>query len=156
LNTLTPALLSQLYSQESNDPFLTLITLNHSSFSAPIRLVNNSVDIISRTNTFTAFPVRITLPADDGETAREVSIEFDNVSRELINEIRQVTDSIDVTLEMVLASIPDEVQIELAELKIYSISYNKTTINAKLAFDTFLNIEMDAEKYTPTNFPGLF
>lgn len=156
MNTLTPALLSQLFSAESNDPFLTLVTLSHSTFVSDIRLVNNTVDIVSRGNTYLAFPVSIILPTDDGETSREVSIEFDNVSRELINELRTVTDSIDVKLEMVLASLPDEVQIELAELKIYTVAYTKTKVSAKLIVDNFLNTEMTSERYTTTNFPGLF
>lgn len=118
--------------------------------------MNNTEDIVSRGNTFTAFPVSIILPVDDGESSREVSIEFDNVSRELINELRSVTDSIDVTLEMILASIPDEVQIELAELKIYTITYNKTKVSGRLIVDNFLNTEMTSERYTPTNYPGLF
>jgi len=155
-NQLSAELLAQLYYQESNDPFLILLTLSHESFPSDIRLVNNSVDIVSRTLTYTAFPMKIKLPMDDGESAREISIEFDNVSLELLNEIRTVTTSIDVKIEMVLASIPNDVQIEINDLKIQTVSYNKDTISARLFLDGFLNTEMTSEKYLPENFPGLF
>jgi hypothetical protein len=156
LNILSNELLAQLYSRESNDPFLTLITLSHPDFSSDIRLVNNSVDIVSRGETFVAFPVNIILPSDDGESTREVSITFDNVSRELMNELRTIITPIDVKLEMILASIPDIVQIELAELKIQSISYDAKKVAAKLVMDNFLNVEMTSERYTPEAFRGLF
>jgi len=154
-NTLTPELLAQLYCQESADPFITLITLSHPTFD-DIRLVNNTENITSNGLEYISFPVRLRLPMDDGETNREISIEFDNVSLELIEEIRTVTDPISVKLEMVLASIPDEVQFSFTELNIQSLSYNKTRISARLFMDSFLNTEISSEKYTPLTFPGLF
>lgn len=155
-NVLTPQLIAQLLSQESDDPFLTLLTLEHEDFVAPIRLVNNSVDILSRTNTFMAFPMRITFPADDGETARVFKIEFDNVSLALVEQMRTVLTPITVTLEMILASMPDAVQMSQGELKIQNITYNSSKISATIVLDTFLNTEVTSERYIPQNFPGLF
>lgn len=155
-NSLSPELLAQLFSQESNDPFLTLVTLTHPSFAGPIYLVNNSENIISRGMEFLSFPMRISLPMDDGESNREVAIDFDNVSLEIIGELRKVTDYIDVSMEMVLASIPDEVQMELKELKIGNITYNPSKVSAKLFMDSFLYSALTSETYSPSNFPGLF
>lgn len=155
-NQLSPELLAQLYYQDSEDVFLTLLTLSHPSFVADVRMVNNSVDIISRGNTFIAFPFKIRLPVDDGESAREVSIEFDNVSLEILDELRTVTTAIDVKIEMILASIPNDVQISIEELKIQNVSYNKHTVSARLFMDSFLTTELNAELYSPTLYPGIF
>jgi len=154
-NTISPQLIAQLYAQESSDPFLMLVTISHDSF-ADIRLVNNSENIISRDLTFTAFPMKITLPADDGETVKEARIEFDNVALELIDEIRTVTTPMTCKLELVLASIPDDVQISLEELKIGNVTYNKQRVSARLYLDNFMNTALGSEKYDPKNFPGLF
>ena len=155
MRDLSNSLLAEFFKQESNDPFLTLVTLYHSSFGY-IRFVNNTEDIVSRGNTYSAFPLKFTFPVDDGRTTREVEIEFDNVSLELIDEIRSSTNLIDVTIEMILASNPDNVEIEIGELKIKSVSYDQNTIKAKLRMDDFLNTELSSEKYKPTNFPGIF
>lgn len=155
MRDLSNELLNQLFKQESEDPFLMLVTLSHDDFDT-IYLVNNTVNISSRGISYIAFPVKITLPSDDGETQREVSIEFDNASAALIAAIRSVTTLIDVKIEMVLASNPDKVEIELGELRIKNINYNKTSIRAHLFMDDFLNTEVTGEKYNPTNFPGLF
>lgn len=157
-NSLSPELLAQLYAQESNDPFLMLVTISHSSFSSSIRLVNNSENIVSRGQTFQAFPLKIRLPVDDGESNREVSIDFDNVSLALIDEIRSVSseERIRVKLEMVLASLPNDVQMSLEELQILNVTYNKLRVSAKLGLDDFLNTELTCEKYNPSTYPGIF
>jgi hypothetical protein len=155
MNNLSPELLAQLYCQNSDDPFIALVTLSHPSFTT-LRLVNNTVNVVSRGNTFLSFPLRFRLPVDDGESAREVHMEFDNVGLDLIDEIRTVTTPIDVTIELVLASLPNVVQVELGELKISNISYNSKSITAKLYLDGFMNVEMTSEKYSPSLYPGLF
>jgi hypothetical protein len=154
-NALSPELLAQLFAQESDDPFLILVTISHASFTT-IRLVNNSTQIVSRGNTYLPFPMSIKLPVDDGETAKGVSIDFDNVSLELLDELRTVTTPMDVSLEMILASIPNVVQMSLYDLKITNVTYTKTRVSASLILDTFLNTEMTGESYGPTNFPGIF
>ena len=155
-NTLTPELLAQLYAQESTDPLLMLVTLSHEDFVESYYLVNNSEEIISRGQTFSPFPMMITLPGDDGETVRGVSIEFDNISLELVELIRSVTSPMSVKLEIILASMPDVVQMELDELKIQNLSYNARRISANLILDSFLNTEITSERYTPSLYPGLF
>ena len=158
MNTLSAQMLAQLYAQESNDPFLVLVTLSHPSFASPIRLVRNSENITSRGNVYSAYPFSITLPADDGERIKEVNIEFDNVSLLLVDEFRSITgdESIAVKVELILASIPNDVQYGIEELRVNSIQYDRNRIRASLRLDDFLNTEMPGERYTPTNFRGLY
>jgi hypothetical protein len=154
-NQLSSDLLRQLYAQESDDPLLMLVTLTHPQFS-PIRLVNNVEDIVSNGLTYSAFPMRIRLSTDDGETQREVEIQFDNVGLDLIDELRTVTTPINVVIDMILASDPNQVQMTIQELKMRSVSYSVNRISARLYLDNFLNVELTSEQYTPQNFPGLF
>ncbi len=155
-NELSAELLAQIFSQNSNDPFLTLVTLSHDSFAGEICLVNNTKNIVSRGRTFRAFPMSIRLPMDDGETARNFVIDFDNASLELIEEIRSVTTKIGVKLEMILASMPDAVQMSQEDLEISTLSYTATKISANIVLDGFLNSELTSEQYGPSNFPGIF
>lgn len=153
-NELTSELQAQIFAQESNDPFLTLVTLTSVAFTA--QLVNNSKDIVSRGITYTAFPMKITLPVDDGQTARQFAIDFDNASLLLITGLRSVTGNIGVKIEMILASMPDVVQFSFADLTVASISYSATKITATIMMDNFLSVEMTSERYGPSGFPGLF
>ncbi len=155
-NTLSPELLAQIFGQQADDCFLILLTITHPSLPTPIRFVNNVENITSNGDEYEAFPFKITLPMDDGESAREVAVEFDNVSLELVTELRTITDPLDVNLKMILGSIPDDIQLELAELKIGSVNYDQHKITGKMYQDNFMSSAMTSEKYTPLNFPGLF
>jgi hypothetical protein len=67
-----------------------------------------------------------------------------------------VVNPISVKIEIVLASLPDEVQIVYDDLKIRNVTYTKQRISAKLYMDTFLNVELGSETYSPSKYPGLF
>ncbi len=153
-NEISDALKAQIFAQESDDPFLALITLTNVAFTA--RLVNNSTDIISRGFTYTAFPMNVRMPNDDGETSRDFEISFENVSRDLIENFRTVTGDIGCKVEMILASIPDVVQVSYEDMLIRSITYNATKISARVILDSFLAVEIPGERYTPALYPGMF
>ena len=154
-NNISAQLLAQFYGQSSDDPLLTLLTITHPSITT-VRLVNNTVDIVSRGNTYTALPFKIRPPSDDGESRREAELTLDNITLDLIDELRTVTSPMEVTMELVLASMLDTVQLSYEELKIRNISYNKDSIRASLYMDDFLNTEMTSEKYSPSLYPGLY
>ena len=155
-NVLSPELLAQIFSQQADDCFLTLLTISHPDILVPFRFVNNTENIISNGLTYSAFPFKITLPPDNGEDAKEAAIVLDNVSLELIQILRQITTPLDIDLKMVLGSIPDDIQMELAELKMGNIQYNSQAITGKMYQDNFMYSAMTSETYTPKNFPGLF
>jgi len=152
---LTNKLLDELYNQESSDPLLMLVAISNPAFST-LYLVNNTVDIVSRGNTYIALPLKITPSADDGESNRTAKLELDNVSLEVIDEFRTVTDTMEVTIEAVLGSDPDIVEIEIGQLIISNINYNANSIVADLLFDDFLRTKLTSEDYTPFIYPGLF
>ena len=151
---LSSELKDQLFAQESNDPFLTLLTIEGND--GTYRLVNNTTDFVSRGNTFSAFPMKVRLPADDGESAREFQLDFDNASLLLIRALRAVTEPIPCKVEMVLASLPDVVQMSVEDLLIRSVTYNDKQVSAKIVLDNFLAIGMTSERYTPSLYPGMF
>lgn len=153
-NDLSAELKAQLFKQESEDPFLTLLTLTGSTET--FRLVNNTRDIVSRGETYTAFPMRVRLPGDDGESAREFQIDFDNASLLLITALRSVTEPLPCKIEMILASLPDVVQISVEDLLVRSVTYNKNTVTARIVLDNFLVVGVPSEKYTPSLYPGMF
>lgn len=153
-NELSNDLKAQLFKQEAEDPYLTLLTIEGSD--GTYRLVNNTRDFVSRGQTFVAFPMKVRMPVDDGESAREFQLDFDNASLLLIRALRSVTEPIPCKVEMVLASMPDVVQSSVEDLLIKSVSYNAKQVTAKIVLDNFLAVAMTSESYTPSLYPGLF
>lgn len=156
MNNLSNNLLSEMFSQTSSDPFLMLVTMSHESFASTLYLVNNIEDVTSNGQVYTAFPMKVVLPTDDGTSVREVKLQMDNVSLELIDEIRSVITPIDVKVEMILASTPDTIEMDLGELRIKNITYDGKGISASLYLDDFLNTELPSEKYTPEIYVGIY
>lgn len=153
-NELSAELKAQIFAQESSDPFLTLLTLT--TPTTIYRLVNNTKDIISGGQVFSAFPMKVRLPVDDGENARDFQIEFDNASLLLLAALRSVTQPIECRIDMILASMPDVIQMSVEDLLIRSIVYDKQKISAKIVLDNFLSVAMTCERYTPIAYPGMY
>lgn len=142
--------------QNTDQVFLFLVTLDHEDLSAPIRVVNNVENISSRGYVYTAFPFDLILPQDDGDTLPQVIISLSNVDLSLVDEIRSLTGSLDVTLEIILASSPDTVEMSIDGMKTISIQYDAQKIEATCQVEDTLNLVFPNETYLPFNFPGLF
>ena len=98
----------------------------------------------------------VTLSEDAEDVERTVSIVFDNVSLALIEQMRVSTNPLDAKIDMILASMPDDIQISIPDLKIRNVIYDAQTIKATLYVDDILNTGLPDEKYTPSSHPGLF
>lgn len=154
--TLSNELKSQLFKQFSEDPFISLYELSHPNFDSTFYLAANSEDVISNGQTYQFYPMQVSLPADDGETTREVQLRLDNINLAIITELRKVTTPVQVVLKMVLASDPDTIQYQLSDLKLANINYNSRQIVGTLTLDDFLSVGLTSERYNPDNFPGIF
>jgi len=146
----------QMFDPHSDDPFLLLLIMRHDSWATDQFLVNNNEDIVSNGNTFIGLPMTVKLPQEDGETVPTVQIEIDNVSIDLIDEIRSITSPIQAEVYGVLSSNPDIIETELKELEISNIEYNASKITATLVLNSFLSQNIPPENYSPSLFPGLF
>lgn len=142
--------------QNTDEVFLFLITLSHDDLLNPIRVVNNVENINSRGMEFTAFPFDLILPQDDGDTLPQVIISLSNVDLSLVDEIRSLNSSLDVTLEIVLASNPSYVEMSIEGMKTISVQYDAQKIEATCQIEDVLNLVFPKDSYLPSNFPGLF
>ncbi len=59
---LSDALKQAAFLQDTDEVFLALLTIAHADISPSIRVVNNTENITSNGNLFTAFPFDIQLP----------------------------------------------------------------------------------------------
>lgn len=155
MSNLSNTAIEQIYRSESTDPALLLLTLmfpNNNTFY----YVNNTEDITSNGQVFTAFPFNFTLPSDDPETQPNLSIILDNVGLELIDDFSSNTDSINAKVELVFASNPDFVEVTIENLIVKTIGYNKYQITINLGYEDIFNTSIPSNTYNAKDFPGLF
>lgn len=153
--TLSGTALASIHAQETGEVWLVLLTISHPSMATPIRVVNNNEDITSRGALYQAFPFDIVLPGEDPDGITKAVLRFDNVERTAITAIRSLTSPPSVTIEVILASAPDTVEIAFGGLTLRNVTYDAVQVEGELLFES-LWTEPITVTMTPSRFPGLF
>jgi len=153
--TVSSTLVEAVLSQETTEVYLILLTISSDDLSYDLRFVNNYENIDSGGETFQAFPFQIALPHDEERRLPSVKIIIDNVSREIIDEIRILTTPPTVQMDIILASDPDTIEDGPYILTLREVSWNRLSISGRLQGDDILN-QKYGEQFTPQNAPGLF
>lgn len=145
----------QATAQHNDDPFLVLLTLDHETLTAPIRIVRNRQDVISRGDTYIAYPFTITL-AGDTEEAPSARVTVSNVARSIGKALEQLITPPSATIEIVLASTPDTVERTWSNFQLLDVSWDAFRITGTLGVQEYWNEPWPKIRVTPTRFPGLF
>lgn len=153
--TLSSNALASIHAQETGEVWLVLLTIENTGLATPIRVVNNNENITSRGNVYQAFPFEIVLPGEDPDGISKAVLRFDNVDRTAIQAIRGLPSAPTVTIEVILASAPDTVEISFGGMSLRNVRYDATVVEGELHFESLYN-EPITFTMTPSRFPGLF
>lgn len=145
-----------IYNPETQEIILPLLTISHDSLPEPYRFVANTEAITSRGNEYTPLAFRFTLPDNVNSEITGMAVEFDNVDLLGGKLLRQIQEPFDITLELVLSSNPDVVEIVYDKLTLRSGSYDVMTASFDLGYKNFEGRKFPKDSFTPDKFPGLF
>lgn len=172
LDSLSSNAIAKLFSPESDDVFITLLTISGSGFST-IRLADNYTTRLSETADdilygvqsnlgggttydFTYLPFNITLPTEEFSAAPRCKITISDVTRLLIPTIRTIQSAPSVQIDIVLASAPNVVEVTFGSFLLGNVNYNADTISADLTVDSLSVEPFPQHTFNPSYFPGLF
>ena len=144
------------YGPDIDTVWLVLATIEHADLSDHLRVVNNTEDIVSQGNTFTACPFEISLPddTDDGPPGARVTI--DNVSQEMTIALRTIDSPAQITFEVIDAAAPDDIEIEYADLTLRDIEIDVAQVRGTVGFDDARLESFPSHNFSPGFFPGAF
>lgn len=145
-----------LIDQNTDQVFLWLLTITHEATGETHRLVSNIDDIVSRGETYLAFPFEFVLPSDDGETLPEIPIVIHYVSDELVALLRKHADGVVVLAEIILASAPDQPEYTIEDLVIKTVTYDAGQVTLTAKVEDLMSQRFPADDYLPRSFPGMF
>lgn len=155
-----------IFGQETGEVPIALVTIEHADFPTPLRLCSAPIDrlsttplkygLTSRGDEYLFCPMSIALPDDADERAPSAQLVIENVSRELVETIRSVSTPGTATLEMVLASSPDVVEIPYEDFEIRNAQYNADVITIEMSIAGLDEEPYPAGMFGPAGFPGLF
>lgn len=163
---LTLATWEALLSQETQVPFLVLLTISMDQLGdgnwTCLHLTNNNEDVVSTIadgvtpETYISFPFEFTLPASTPGQISQVSLSVTNVSQELIDYIRNVVSPMVVNLYIVTATEPDVIVVEHPAYTWRNLQYDVSTISGSISLENLLSEPFPGDLMAPYNFPGLF
>lgn len=145
-----------LIDQNTDQVFLWLLTITHEATGETHRLVSNLDDVVSRGETYLAFPFEFVLPSDDGETLPEIPIVIHYVSDELVALLRKHADGVVVLAEIILASAPDQPEYTIEDLVIKTVTYDAGQVTLTAKVEDLMSQRFPADDYLPRSFPGMF
>lgn len=154
-----------MYAQQTSEVFIILITIEHPNFTDPIRVASDSFEVLpdagvrgvlSRGMEFVYVPFTLELPQEDDTGVSRATLSIDNISREIVAYVRQASSSLNVTIEIVLSSNVDLVEITAPDFKLDNVSYDAFTVTGDLTMEYFELEPFPARRFTPSDFPGLF
>lgn len=145
--------------QETNQVFLVLLLIDHSSLTEPIRIVNNFEDISSNGATYIGCPFAITFPSDLEDQLPAVTLSIDNVDRQIVAAVRNIdpTDGPATSeISVVLASSPDTIEVGPMSLTLREVSYDAALVTGTMQPEDILNEPYPGDIFSPGFYPGLF
>ena len=168
---LSPRKKIALFSQETEDYDIYLLTVTHPEWSEPLRISTDATSIVgeddgtgmpiygtvSRGNTYYFLPIRANLPDSKQEGAPECTLTIDNVSRYVSPHLLSVQ-SINprVTVEVVNSFDTDTVDMVWPELDLSTATVTQDSVEVKLAMDMAQNEPVPWLRFVPAYFPNLF
>ena len=155
---------SNLYAQNTDEVYTTLLTIDHADLLEPIRVTQDPKEelstgvrgIISRGDEFVALPFEFVMPNQDGNRSSRARLKIDNISREIVAAARAISSPASVMVEIVMSSTPDVVEATLDGFKLRDITYDSFTVEGDLTIELFEDEPFPAGRMTPSRFPGIF
>ena len=134
-----------------------LIEITHAQLAQPVRLCNDTQDLTSNGNTFTALPFRIALPDDFARKSPEARLSIDNVGRELTQWLDGSNGGrgARVRIMQVMRNAPNVLELDIT-CDLLDVRQNVLEVSGRLGYENILDIPALPETYRPENTPGLF
>ncbi len=155
--TLSPAATRAAFDQQTAEAFLFRLQIDHPSFAAPLRFINDQVDHTDvGGNTWTAYPFALTLPNDTDEEVSQVTLSIDNVDRQIVQQIRAISGEPTVSLWVVLGSDIDDIVAGPYQFSLQNANWTALVVSGTLGFEPILNLAWPAHQFTPDTAPGMF
>lgn len=155
-----------LFDLASGEVPIFLLTISHPSLDNPIYLTTDATErlstdpltygTVSRGTTFLYAGIDVTIPNEQDKSPPAAKLTIANVSRDLIPLARSINTPPTVMIEAVLASAPDDVEMNWPALDMSNLTYDAATLQFDLTMDALVTEPYPSGSFSPAYFPGLF
>lgn len=154
-----------IFAPQTDVAFIILLTISHPAFTDDVRLTNDAFEtlpvanvwgVVSNGLEYVYAPFNVILPNQDETGVSRASITIENIDRRLVQSIRAADSSLSVSIQIVLSSDVDSVELTADDFKLERVTYNAIDISGDLTLEYFDNEPVPWARFTPSNFPGMF
>lgn len=149
-------MLRAIHAGETEQVYLWLLTFTHPDLATPLRYTNNNESVVSRGNSFVAHPFDITLADERDDQPPEIQLAVDNVDREPLATLRALSTPPTISIEVVLFSTPDTLEIGPIETRLRDMQYDTFVVRGTLTFEPVLSEPYPGYIFEPRLFPAAF
>lgn len=137
-------------------PFV-LLEISHPLLTVPVRVINDTQDLVSNGNTYIACPFRPIMPDDYEGQAPKARLAVDNVGRDLMYWIEQSSggQGSSAKFMQVMRSNPDHIEWQIT-MNLYNVNVTMQEITAELGFQNLFAKPAISVQYRPDNSLGIF
>lgn len=155
-----------MFSQETGELPVLLLTITHPDLETVWRLSSDNGVLLdsenmlygttSRGDDYYFFPMDVSLPEEGDDASNVIQITLDNVTREVTPLLQSTVTPAQITIEVVLASAPDDVEIEFPDFELASADVDAGSAVLSLTVDTMASEPFPSGNFTPAAFGGLW
>lgn len=147
---------------ETDEVLITLVTVDHPDLAGgPLRLSSDEVDTVSRGETYVARAFSI-LPPDDVDGRQRPArfsvpvVRAPGGAGDPVAVLRQIETPPTITIELVLASQPDVVDVSWPNLELTDFDVEAEILSGSLRRKQVAGVGVPYKRFTPALVPGLF
>jgi hypothetical protein len=152
---ISQAALEAMLAAHTTAAFLTTLRVSGVGMTT-LYFINDNLNHTISGQEYLAFPFKPTLATDDADKPPTAKIVIDNVTREIVDELRSASSPPLFQLAVRLSSQLDVVEYGPWEFAAASMSYDLNTVQVELRMRDLSVEPFPHLRYTPPLFPGLF
>ena len=136
---------------------IIMLEITHPQLTQPIRVVNDTVDVVSNGNTFIAFAFTVSFPDDMEGSLPKARLSVDNVGRDMMYWIETTAggNGSKVRFMQIMRSRPNQIEWDIT-MSLTNVVANPKTISADLSFENLFARQAINFQFRPENSPGVF
>ena len=136
---------------------LELLEVTNPSFSEPMRICNDVVDVVSQGVAYIGVPFRFTLPEDTKDSNPQLRLQLDNVGRGITDELeRRQPGSVTMARLIVVDRTAPDVHAHVYYLPLTNVGVTPTVATATASADYWMRQSACKQIADPHHLPGIF
>lgn len=160
---LSNAFVTAILAQHTGVVVLNLLDIEHEDLETPIRIVNNTEDVLCGGHMYTAVGFEVIPPDNREGTPRGARLRIDNTSQWFTPTLRTLQGQFEVTIHVGYTSGEysnpqqiDSLEISYLPMQLIGTQADDTTVQGTLSYENLNNQPFPGDTFSPFEFQGLF